>query len=162
MSRRLPTTMIDAMSDTNSSTITKHRLIFDGECRFCRSQIAILKRLDIGKQLDFISLHDPQVALLVPDLTYEQLMEQMWLVTRDEQRFGGADAVRYLSRHLPLLFPLMPFLHIPFSAPLWHGLYKLIARFRYRIAGRSCEGGTCEIHFGKPAASGTKGPKAGN
>jgi predicted DCC family thiol-disulfide oxidoreductase YuxK len=60
------------------------------------------------------------------------------------RRRGGADAVRYLSRRLMLLWPLALLLHVPGSMPLWQWLYRVVARNRYRIAG-SCAEGSCRI-----------------
>jgi predicted DCC family thiol-disulfide oxidoreductase YuxK len=124
-------------------------VLYDGHCRFCSSQIATLKRLDLGHCLQFISLHDPIVAKRYPDLSFEQLMDQMWIVTHQGQRYGGAEAVRYLTRRLPMLFPFAPLLHFPFSMPVWRKLYGIVARYRYRIAGKNCENGTCSIHARK-------------
>lgn len=134
--------------DPITTRTAKDLLIYDGECRFCRSQIALLRRLDLGHRLEFISLHDARVPTIAPDLTFDQMMDQMWLITPDGKRYGGADAVRYLSRKLIPLFPLAPFMHIPFSLPLWRWMYKIVARYRYKIAGKTCEGGTCQLHFG--------------
>ncbi len=126
-------------------------VLYDGECRFCCSQINILRRLDGKKSLRFLSLHDPSVQINYPDLSREQLMEQMWVVAPNGQRFGGADAVRYLSRRLPMLYPFAPILHLPFSMPLWRWMYRLVAKYRYRIAGKNCENGSCSIHAKKHA-----------
>jgi predicted DCC family thiol-disulfide oxidoreductase YuxK len=120
-------------------------VIWDGECNFCRSQVERLHRLDSGK-LAYLSLHDPRVQSLCPELSHDQLLEQMWVITRDQRRFGGADAGRYLSRHLPKLWWLMPLLHLPFSMPLWRWIYRQIARRRYKISGRQCDTGSCKIH----------------
>jgi len=125
----------------------KDVVLYDGQCNFCRSQINILRRLDSRHRLDFVSLHDPRVATDYPSLTTDQLMEQMWIVTTAGVMHGGAYAVRYLSRKLPILWPIAPLLHFPFSMPLWCFLYRQIAKRRYRIAGRDCdEGGTCSVH----------------
>lgn len=122
-------------------------VLYDGQCNFCRRQIAHLRRFDGKDRLRFISLHDPSVAIDYPDLSYEMLMEQMWVVSRDGKRYGGADALRYLSRRLPLLWPIAPVLHIPFTMPIWRWLYRQVAKQRYRIAGKNCdEGGTCSLH----------------
>lgn len=122
-------------------------VIWDGKCNFCRGQVERLYRFDRGNRLAYISLHDPRVAELCPNLSYQQLMDQLWLVTPSGQQYGGADAGRYLSRKLPTLWWLMPLLHIPFSMPLWRWLYGKIAERRYRIAGIHCdEDGTCDIH----------------
>jgi len=125
----------------------KDVVLFDGQCNFCRSQIGILRRLDGGHRLEFVSLHDPEVAKQFPDLTLEQMMEQMWIATSNGQRHGGAYAVRYLTRRLPILWALAPLMHIPGSMPIWSFLYRQVAKYRYKIAGRDCdEGGTCSVH----------------
>ena len=121
-------------------------VLYDGQCRFCIRQIANLRRFDGGGRLRFISLHDPSVAIDYPDLTKEQLMEEMWVVTQAGERFGGAYAVRYLTKRLPLLWPLYPWMRIPFSMPIWCWMYRQIAKRRYRIAGRDCQDGSCSLH----------------
>lgn len=119
-------------------------VIYDGQCRFCRSQIAILRSLDLGRSLEFLSLHDPVVAEKFPELPTESLQAQMYVVDRQGRARGGADAVRFLSRRLPLLWPLALVLHIPGSLPLWRSLYAMVARHRYRLAG-SCDDGHCRL-----------------
>lgn len=123
-------------------------VIYDGECNFCRSSVGSLRRLDCcGNRLSFISLHDPRVAERYPDLTYEAMMEQMYVVDQSGRRHGGADAVRYLSRRLPLLWIAAPILHLPGTARLWRWLYQQVAKRRYRLAGKTCENDACELHL---------------
>ena len=126
-------------------------VIYDGDCVFCRGQVRNLKRFDGKNRLAYLSLHDPQVSELCPNLTHEDLMKQMYVVSPDKKIFGGAAALRYLSRRLPKLWLAAPFLHIPFSLPLWQWTYDQIAKRRYKIAnknGQSCDSeGTCKIHF---------------
>ena len=119
-------------------------VLYDGRCRFCRSQIAILRRLDLGRVLEFTSLHDPSVGSDFPELAHDDLLAQMVVVDTAGRARGGAEAVRYLSRRLPLLWPLAVPLHIPGTLPLWAALYRFVARNRMRIAG-SCEDGTCKL-----------------
>lgn len=119
-------------------------VLYDGACRFCRGQIALLRRLDPCRRLAFTSLHDPSVAVDFPELAPEDLQARMYVVDRAGRARGGAEAVRYLSRRLPLLWPLAVPLHVPGSLPLWQALYGLVARNRYRIAGH-CTDGSCRI-----------------
>ena len=128
-------------------------VIFDGKCIFCRKSV---KMLDwwVGKgQLAYLSLHDPYVAELCPDLTHEQMMEQMYLISREDcEKHGGAEAIRYLSTRSWKLWLAAPFLHFPGSMPLWQWLYQQVAKRRYKIAGKDegelCdEDGTCKIHL---------------
>ena len=116
-------------------------VLYDGRCRFCRSQIAVLRRLDLRGRLAFTSLHDPSVAASFPELDHDELLAQMYVVSRTGQARGGAEAVRYLSRTLPLLWPAAVLLHVPGSLPLWKALYAFVARHRLKIAG-SCDDGS--------------------
>lgn len=129
-------------------------VIYDGQCRFCQAQVARLNWF-AGGRLSFVSLHDERVAHRFPELSREQLMEQMFVVAPDGRRYGGAAALRYLSRRLPRLWFAAPLLHIPFSLPFWQWLYGLIARYRYQIDGKSgrCEGDACDIHIGEKKRS---------
>ena len=127
-------------------------VIFDGKCGFCKKQVERLYRWDGKGRLAFVSLHDPWVANQYPELTYEQLLEQMYVVRPDGKSYGGAAAFRVITRILPRLWVLAPVLHIPFSLPLWQWMYMQIARRRFQISkdqGNVCEGDTCDIHFGK-------------
>lgn len=131
-------------------------VIFDGECQFCQGQVARLARFDRwgkvvgrGGKLAFLSLHDPRVAALYPDLTHDMLMEQMYVVDRQGLRHGGADAIRYLSRRLPILWPMMPIMHIPGSAGMWRWMYQQVARRRYRWNKPTCDNGACAVHLGE-------------
>lgn len=119
-------------------------VLYDGRCRFCRSQIALLRRLDLRGRLAFTSLHDPSVATSFPELAHDDLLAQMYVVSRTGQARGGAEAVRYLSRTLPLLWPAAVLLHVPGSLPLWKALYSFVARHRLKIAG-SCDDGSCKL-----------------
>jgi predicted DCC family thiol-disulfide oxidoreductase YuxK len=119
-------------------------VLYDGHCRFCRGQIGILRRLDWCGRLAFRSYHDPDVARDFPEIPPESLERQMYVVDPKGLARGGAEAVRYLSRRLPPLWPLAVLLHVPGSLPLWSRLYAWVARNRFSIAG-SCHDGTCRL-----------------
>ena len=55
-------------------------VIYDGKCVFCQKQVRNLRKFDGGDRLAFVSLHDPLVAERYPDLTYEQMMDQMYVI----------------------------------------------------------------------------------
>jgi predicted DCC family thiol-disulfide oxidoreductase YuxK len=129
-------------------------VIYDGDCRFCTGQVRNLRRLDrCGSRLSFLSLHDPRVAQRYPDLSHDALMEQMYVVDTRGRRHGGSDAVRYLTRRLPLLWPAMPILHLPGTARLWRWAYQQVAKRRYKISGKTggkgCDSDACSIHLNR-------------
>ncbi|MEQ1905686.1 MAG: DUF393 domain-containing protein [Pirellulaceae bacterium] len=123
-------------------------VIFDGECQFCSAQVRRLHRWDSGKRLAFISLHDPLVKARYPDLTHEQLMKEMVVVSRSGKRFGGADAFRYLTLRLPWFWWLAPIMNFPGLMPLWSWMYRQVAIRRYRWNKSECSG-SCDLHFRK-------------
>jgi predicted DCC family thiol-disulfide oxidoreductase YuxK len=121
-------------------------VLFDGNCVFCTRGAKTLKRLDVFGSLELLSLHDPSVAQRYPDLSHDQLMEEMWVVGANGKRYAGAASFAYLSRRLPLLFPLFPILNFPFMMPLWRLIYRNVAKRRYLISGQTCENGSCSLH----------------
>lgn len=122
-------------------------VLYDGACRFCIGQVGLLRRFDLGRRFDFRSCHEHSVATDFPELSRDELLSQMYVVDTAGGARGGADAVRYLSRKLPPLWPLALLLHIPGTMPLWASCYRFIARNRYRIAGTAndCDSGTCKL-----------------
>ena len=134
-------------------------VIYDGQCVFCENQVGNLLRFDGRDRLAFVSLHHPFVAEHFPDLSHDDLMKQIYLIPASEPgysktRLGGAEAIRYLSRRLPRLWLLAPLMHVPFTMPLMQWCYHMIAKRRYKIAGKrgelNCDDdGTCQLHFGE-------------
>jgi predicted DCC family thiol-disulfide oxidoreductase YuxK len=126
-------------------------VIYDGHCKFCTGQVQNLARWDgSGRRLAFLSLHDPLVASCYPDLTYDQLLQEMYVIDRRGTRHAGADAFRYLTTRLPKLYVLAPLMHIPFSMPLWRWGYQQVAKRRYLLMGKTadaCENDACHIHL---------------
>lgn len=105
----------------------------------------MLRRFDAAGRLRFLSLHDAEVPGAFSELSPDDLMREMHVVDRSGRAWAGAEAIRYLSRRLPLLWPLAVPLHLPGSLPAWRWLYRVVARNRYRLAGR-CDEGTCHLH----------------
>jgi predicted DCC family thiol-disulfide oxidoreductase YuxK len=148
------TTVTDKTNDVHLPTPAENPdaeiVIFDGHCKFCTAQVKNLARWDKdGRRLAFLSLHDPEVAKRYPDLTYEQMMEQMYVVDQQGHRYGGADAFRHLTTKLPRLYWLAPLMHIPFTAPIWRWGYRQVAKRRYRMGktADACDDGACKVHF---------------
>lgn len=130
-------------------------VIYDGKCVFCRKSVKLLDAW-VGKdQVCYVSLHDPWVAEHVPDLSHDEMMKQIYLISRtDDSKHAGAEAIRYLSTRSWKLWIAAPFLHFPLSMPLWQWMYQQVAKRRYLIAGKdnddACDDdGTCKIHFDK-------------
>lgn len=123
-------------------------VIFDGQCKFCRRQIDRIFRADSGDRLSYVSLHDPLVARRWPDLSREQLMNEMTIVDRSGNRHGGAAAFKYLTRRLPRWWILSPIMHFPGVMIFAHWTYQQIAKRRYKWGKtETCDDGSCAVHL---------------
>jgi predicted DCC family thiol-disulfide oxidoreductase YuxK len=121
-------------------------VIYDGDCGICSAQVRKLPFWDAQHRLSYLSLHDAEVTRRWPDVSHERLMQEMLIVDRKGQRYWGPEAVRYLTRRLPRLWPAAPVAYFPGSMLLWRPLYRWVARNRYRFSGRKCEDGACQLH----------------
>ncbi len=122
-------------------------VIYDGHCKFCTRGIETMRRLDFTRQLQFVSLHDPSLATRYPELTHDMMMDQMWVVSESGKRYGGADAIRHLTVRLPLLYPFALLMYFPGTRRFWSFMYNKVAANRYRLAGTTCDSGTCSLHL---------------
>ncbi|MBN2296023.1 MAG: DUF393 domain-containing protein [Pirellulales bacterium] len=106
-------------------------VIYDDSCRLCRDSAELLNRLDWWGRLAFLPLQDPRIGRMYADLTLDELEQHIYVIDSHGRRRKGADAVRYLTRHLAGLWILAPLLHIPGSMPVWRWLYAEISRRRH-------------------------------
>jgi predicted DCC family thiol-disulfide oxidoreductase YuxK len=145
------------MSAAGEKTSDRDVVIYDGHCRICTSGIKKIRLLDWFSHFRYVSLHDAEVGEKYPDLTYDMMMDEMYVVSRGGARYAGAAGFRYLSWRIPLFWPIAPIMSIPGTSRLWSWLYQLVAKNRYRFGRiQDCEGGTCHLHFGgKPTAAPT-------
>lgn len=126
-------------------------VLYDGQCVFCRQGMERLQWWDCQAKLAYLSIHDPQVAQLWPDVSHDRLLEEMCLIEGGKQqgrRHWGADAVKVFTRRLRRLWWLMPVMHFPGMMLIARPVYRWVARNRYLIAGKreDCDSGSCSIH----------------
>jgi predicted DCC family thiol-disulfide oxidoreductase YuxK len=106
-------------------------VLYDGDCRFCRAQIRFLQRADRRGRLAFVPMHRD--------------MREMVVVDKSGKRHGGGDAVRYLTRKLPVFWPIAIILHIPGTRRLWAWLYRKVAARRYWFGRITCDSESCGL-----------------
>ena len=125
--------------------MTKIRVLYDGDCAFCRKSIALLTRLDWLSQLEYVNVRDASQPILSdPLIANSPLLEQMHVVPSDGGRiFGGYSAIRFLASRLPATLLIAPLLYLPGMTWLGQKVYLWIARNRFKII--PCEHGVCTI-----------------
>lgn len=119
-------------------------LTFDGHCLLCVRAIGVLHRLDVFRRMELVDFTVVENHGRLENYDFDRATKEMLLETEKGWE-GGFRAFRKMAPSLPLLWPLLPFLHLPGATYIGDSLYKLIARNRYLFLGR-CDNKYCEIH----------------
>ena len=107
--------------------------LYDGYCAICQTTVAIIRPLDWLKRVQFVDLHEPDVATRFPQFTHDELMGQMHVIEESGKVFGGFDGTRRLLKAVPLGFPIWLNLQLPFMDGVGKRVYRWIATHRYTI-----------------------------
>lgn len=115
-------------------------LLYDGHCRLCSKSAVQLKRW-AGDTLTLLSFRDLDPSSL--GLTLEDCERQAHLIHPDGKIDGGLFALVAALRHR-WFGPLFSLVRLPGIRWLANAAYELVSRWRFRMAGRTCEG-TCAL-----------------
>jgi len=107
-------------------------LLYDGQCRFCRRKIRMLRRIDRHEKLTYCDLSGKLPPGFPVNLPLEELEKQIHAVSSDGTAVGGMEAVRSIFRHLGLGWLAAP-TGWPVLRTLFDALYRFIARNRHRF-----------------------------
>ncbi|MGF6253388.1 thiol-disulfide oxidoreductase DCC family protein [Ensifer sp. LBL] len=111
-------------------------IVFDGECIFCSGWVRFLLRHDRQAQYRYLTAQSPLGQALYRHYGLDTVrFESNMLIEDGVARFKSDGSIRTLARlglpwSLANIFRILP-------AALRDPLYDLVARNRYRIAGRS-------------------------
>ena len=112
---------------------TDMRVIYDGACGLCRPTVAVLRRLDLRRRVEFLDVHRdwPAIHERFPQLSREACLTDMHGIDRADRLFAGFDTYRALAHVLPLGWIVLPLLYVP-PVP-WFGrrVYRRIADRRH-------------------------------
>ena len=120
--------------DTSQDQATHPIILFDGLCAFCDGTVQLLLRLDRRERLRFAPLQSEAATELLRHYDVPDSIDSIVVVHGDEARVES-DAAIAICRllgfpwSLAVVFKLVP-------RPIRDGLYRFIARHRYRLVGR--------------------------
>ena len=114
--------------------MTRHIILYDGECPMCIFQMKVLSWLDWFGVLALVPLSDPRVQEIAPQLTREDLLEAIHCVTPQGRIYRGARAIRFVGMRLPLLVPVALFLWIPGVILIAELIYQWVSRNRLLLS----------------------------
>jgi predicted DCC family thiol-disulfide oxidoreductase YuxK len=128
----------------HTSTYT---MLYDGQCRMCRSQAELVARYNDDRQIALLDLHAAVVAARFPRISVEDARRELHLVGPDGRIYRGAEAVRQILLLLPALRGLGELMRWPGAMLLARPLYALVAGNRYLLGGRvePCPDGACAL-----------------
>jgi predicted DCC family thiol-disulfide oxidoreductase YuxK len=137
-------------------------VVYDGECNFCLATVDKLRRLPLRAELQFVPLQQLLGGVMVPwpgidDVPLSELSAQMHVTDEQGQRYSGADGVLKLMSLTPGLSFFATLGRLPGMYGIVRTLYRLVARYRYRLFGRtSCSDGVCSLPQRTTSAGGKK------
>jgi len=123
-------------------------VLYDGSCRFCtRSAHAIQRRFGRA-HVALRNFQEPGGLEPYPSITHDAAMKRMHLVLGDGRIFAGAEAFARIFATVPIVGWLGWLYYVPGVRQLADLGYALVAKYRYRLFGRTqaCDDGTCHLH----------------
>jgi len=139
---------VAARPDTEHSTASAHRVLYDGQCEICQACVAWLRILDREDKTLPLPISPEILSTVDSRLKLDECLRQLHVVTPEGEILVGWDAVASLARLfrptwiIGTLGQWFPFRSI--GRPL----YGFVARNRYSLS--KCRGGACRI--AKPEA----------
>ena len=112
--------------------LTPLRLVYDGECDFCKSALLIVRFLDVFRQVTFIDTHDSAAREAV-GVRGKDAEEAAIAVNPAGRQFAGYDAFRALAWQLPATTLFAPLLYVPPIPQLGRRTYAWVKDNRSRL-----------------------------
>lgn len=131
------------MADAPAMTV-----LYDGDCRFCTRSAHTIQRRFGRARVSLRNFQEPGGLDPYPSITHDAAMKKMHLVRGDGRIFAGAEAFARILATVPVLGWIAWLYYVPGIRQLADLGYALVARYRYRLFGRTqaCDGGTCHLH----------------
>lgn len=117
-------------------------IVYDGDCAFCRSQIARIRRSDRQGRFEYVPRQTPGLIERFPALERMDLNSGLRVITPDSTIHVGPDAVYVIARRLPRWRWAAWLYRVPVLHTLLRGAYAWVASRRYSLNAR-CDDGAC-------------------
>ncbi len=136
---------------TNRTVKPKLMVVYDGQCNLCLATVDKLRKMPNRAELAFVSLQsliseEVQPWPGISDVSYQELTAQMHVTDEQGKRYSGHEGILLLMRHVPSLAWLGRLGGLPGLRVLVRLLYRIVARYRYRLFGKTdCSDGVCQI-----------------
>ena len=103
----------------HNKSATRVKILYDGQCRFCRMSIRRIEFMDLFQRYEFVDFRlVDDLTDIHPDLKLPLCERQMILVNTDQSILAGFFVFRKISWDLPMMWLLIPILYMPGSGIL--------------------------------------------
>ncbi|MGN6367628.1 MAG: thiol-disulfide oxidoreductase DCC family protein [Phycisphaerae bacterium] len=116
---------------TSSNTYV---LFYDGSCGLCRHIARFVCSLRLRAPLRIVNAADPRQLRHYPQLSPHQAMQSVHLLTPSGKLHRGFDAVIALTRLIPFVRFLAPFMSLRISRWIGNHLYEFVTHHRHQIS----------------------------
>ncbi|MFX3625302.1 MAG: thiol-disulfide oxidoreductase DCC family protein [Ectobacillus sp.] len=119
-------------------------VFYDGWCPLCMKVAKRTKQLDIRNALEFVSFRERetvQTYRLTSSLLLK--MEKRLFIWDGKVWHDGIYACYALAKHIPLYWPLLPFIKLSIWTKTGQRLYDFIASRRFIVPVGHCQAGVC-------------------
>ncbi|GGB48818.1 thioredoxin [Lentibacillus populi] len=110
---------------------------YDSFCKICTNSSIIWKKFDWNNRLTFASFRDLE--------DYPKAMEESLHVHQKGKWYTGYNALMQITKQLPLLWVMVPFMYILKAIGIGDFIYKKVAKNRKLIPVNQCRDGACQI-----------------
>lgn len=110
-------------------------VLFDGVCNLCDRSVVFIVDRDPQGYFQFASLQSSLASRLLERFAYSSPSLDSILLIEKDRLYTRSTAALRIARHLRGAWPLL-FAFIVIPAPLRDGVYRIIARNRYRWFGQ--------------------------
>ncbi|MFP5078330.1 thiol-disulfide oxidoreductase DCC family protein [Rhizobium sp. YIM 134829] len=104
-------------------------VFFDGSCPLCRREIAVMRRLDRRRAIDFVDVADGEAGC---PIDRAELLARFHAL-ENGRLLSGARAFAAMWRAIPVLRPLGVIADRPLLRPLFKAAYRVFLRLRPRL-----------------------------
>ncbi|WP_099157862.1 thiol-disulfide oxidoreductase DCC family protein [Virgibacillus ndiopensis] len=112
-------------------------IYYDGFCKMCSSTSVIWKKIDWSNQLAFESFRTLN--------DYPKAMEESLHVNKNGHWYTGYNAIIQISKKLPLMWVLLPFLYLFKLIGLGDFVYNKVAKNRKLVPVNQCGEDGCML-----------------
>ncbi len=112
---------------------TSLRLVYDGECEFCKSALLAVRFLDVFRLITFLDYHDPAQLAQASGVRFQDADNAAIAVDQRGRQMPGFYAFRALAWRLPWTWIVAPFLYIPGIPWLGRRVYAWVVVNRSRL-----------------------------